>query len=82
MISLGSIVSAKVFEDQFGRIINAELISHTGEEGENVTIKKSDKKSRRSECAPRSEAGWTNIKARGILDYSLSNRDVHALWAS
>ena len=44
LVSLGSIVSAKVFEDQFGRIINAELISHTGEEGENVTIKKSDKK--------------------------------------
>lgn len=44
LVSLGGIVSAKVFEDQFGRIINAELISHTGAEGENVTIKKSDKK--------------------------------------
>ena len=36
-------VSAKVFEDQFGRIINAELVSHTGAEGESVTIKKSGK---------------------------------------
>ena len=44
LLSLGGIASAKVFEDQFGRIINAELISHTGAEGENVTIKKSDKK--------------------------------------
>ena len=35
---------ARVFEDQFGRIINAELISHTGNESENVTIKKSGKK--------------------------------------
>ena len=31
-------------EDQFGRIINAELVSHTGNESENVTIKKSGKK--------------------------------------
>lgn len=44
MLSFNGIVSAKVFEDQFGRIINAELISHTGAEGENVTIKKSGKK--------------------------------------
>ena len=36
-------VSAKVFEDQFGRIINAELVSHTGAEGESITIKKSGK---------------------------------------
>ena len=42
--SLVGIVSAKVFEDQFGRIMNAELISHTGAEGENITIKKSGKK--------------------------------------
>ena len=44
LLSFNGIVSAKVFEDQFGRIINAELISHTGAEGENVTIKKSGKK--------------------------------------
>lgn len=43
LVSFGGFVSAKVFEDQFGRIINAELVSHTGEEGENVTIKKSGK---------------------------------------
>jgi len=42
-LSFSGFVSAKVFEDQFGRIINAELISHTGAEGENVTIKKSGK---------------------------------------
>jgi len=36
-------VSAKVFEDQFGRIINAELVSHTGAGGESITIKKSGK---------------------------------------
>ena len=35
---------ARVFEDQFGRIINAELVSHTGNDSENVTIKKSGKK--------------------------------------
>ena len=45
--SLVGIVSAKVFEDQFGRIMNAELVSHTGAEGENITIKKSGKKDSR-----------------------------------
>ena len=39
-----STLMARVFEDQFGRIINAELVSHTGNESENVTIKKSGKK--------------------------------------
>ena len=43
-ISANITLSARVFEDQFGRIINAELISHTGNESENVTIKKSGKK--------------------------------------
>ncbi|MEE2967483.1 MAG: hypothetical protein VX646_06355 [Verrucomicrobiota bacterium] len=43
MLSITGFVSAKVFEDQFGRIMNAELVSHTGAEGENVTIKKSGK---------------------------------------
>ena len=43
-ISASSTLSARVFEDQFGRIINAELLSHTGNESENVTIKKSGKK--------------------------------------
>ena len=38
-----STLIARVFEDQFGRIINAELVSHTGNESENVTIKKSGK---------------------------------------
>ncbi len=42
-VSISGFVSAKVFEDQFGRIMNAELVSHTGAEGENVTIKKSGK---------------------------------------
>ena len=43
-ISAAGTLSARVFEDQFGRIINAELVSHTGDESENVTIKKSGKK--------------------------------------
>ena len=43
LLSITGFVSAKVFEDQFGRIMNAELVSHTGAEGENVTIKKSGK---------------------------------------
>ena len=43
-ISAVGTLSARVFEDQFGRIINAELVSHTGDESENVTIKKSGKK--------------------------------------
>ena len=38
-ISAAGTLSARVFEDQFGRIINAELVSHTGDESENVTIK-------------------------------------------
>ena len=43
-ITAPSSLIARVFEDQFGRIINAELVSHTGNESENVTIKKSGKK--------------------------------------
>lgn len=43
-ISANITLNARVFEDQFGRIINAELVSHTGNESENVTIKKSGKK--------------------------------------
>ena len=43
LLSITGFISAKVFEDQFGRIMNAELVSHTGAEGENVTIKKSGK---------------------------------------
>ena len=43
-ITAPSSLFARVFEDQFGRIINAELVSHTGNESENVTIKKSGKR--------------------------------------
>jgi hypothetical protein len=33
------------FEDKFGRIIRAELVSHKGSEGDTITIKKADGKS-------------------------------------
>ena len=40
---LSSAAPAREFEDKFGRIIEAELVSHTGAAAENVTINKGGK---------------------------------------